>query len=433
MEFSADLLVVRNFFIALMIGALVGVEREKRKTQKDEISFGGLRTFILFAEAGAISAWLSLQLASPWLFILTVVAVSLVVTMGYVLGSHVKPDSLGLTTELAAITVCLLGGAVMYGYAEVAVGLGIVTASVLAFKQPLHGIVEKLGMDDIYAALKLLIATFVVLPILPHRTLDPWGALDPYELWLLVILISSLSLVGYVAVRWLGRARGTLVTGLTGGLASSTAVTVSFARESRLATPADPQASSVDALAAGILVSWVVMFVRILVAVSFVHAGLVRPIAPACASMAGVAAIGTTWFYVRHARTGRSDEAVPSDVPLKNPFSLLAAIRFCAVFAVVLLLVRFADLQFAASGMYAVAALAGLTDVDAITLTMARSARSGGETAVVAAGAVVIAAIANTIAKYGMIAVLGSAALRSRMLLPVVALVAAGVVALALG
>jgi len=423
MEVSPELLVIRNFFIALMIGALVGVEREKSKATKREITFGGLRTFILFAEAGAISAWLALQLAVPWLFILTVLAVAGVVTIGYVLESRVNPDSLGLTTELAAITVCLLGGAVMYGYAEIAVALAIVTASVLAFKQPLHGLVEKIGMDDIYAALKLLIASFIVLPILPHGAVDPWGALHPYELWLLVILISSLSLAGYVAVRWLGRARGALVTGLTGGLASSTAVSLAFARESC----DEARAPSEDALAAGILVSWSVMFARIVVAVAVVNADLVSEVLVPCASMAGVAAVAAALLHWRGAGKPKSQA---SEVPLKNPFSLWAAMKFGALFAAVLLVVKIVETRFAGQGLYAVAALAGLTDVDAITLSVARSARLGGD-AGAAVVAIVIAALANTIAKYGMVAALGSPALRWRLLPATAVVVVMGIMAIA--
>ena len=146
---------------------------------------------------------------------------------------------------------------VMFGERELAIALGVVTAAVLAYKQPLHGFVDKLGWDDVYAGLRLLIATFIALPLLPNRTIDPWGALNPYELWLLVILISSLSLVGYVLTRWLGPARGTALTGLTGGLVSSTAVTLSFAREAR------DNAQNVAALACGILLAWAVMFFRV--------------------------------------------------------------------------------------------------------------------------------------------------------------------------
>jgi len=204
---SPELIDVRNFIIALLIGALVGTEREKRKVAEQEVSFGGLRTFILFAQAGAVSAWLSIHLGYPWIFVATVAAISAIVVTGYVLESRVRPTEIGVTTELAAITVCLLGGAVMYGFVAIAVALAIVTSTVLAYKRPLHAAVAKISSDDLYAGLRLLIATFIVLPLLPDRTIDPWQALNPHRLWLLVILISGLSMVGYVAVRSCRRLR----------------------------------------------------------------------------------------------------------------------------------------------------------------------------------------------------------------------------------
>ena len=119
------------------------------------------------------------------------------VAIGYALTVRANPKSMGLTTETAALVVFVLGAMVMYGHHAVAVGLGVVTAAVLAYKQPLHGFVDKLGWDDIYPGLRLMIASFIALPLFPDQPVDPWGALNPYRLWLLVILISSLSLVGY--------------------------------------------------------------------------------------------------------------------------------------------------------------------------------------------------------------------------------------------
>src|SRR5262249_56067098 len=142
------------------------------------------------------------------------------VLAGYVLAARAHPESLGITTETAAITVCLLGAMTMLGYRELAVALGVVTAAVLAYKQPLHGLVEKIHWDDIFAGLRLLIATFIVLPLLPYRAVDPCGALNPYSLWLLVLLISSLSLIAYVGIRPLGADHGLLLTRLTRAPAS---------------------------------------------------------------------------------------------------------------------------------------------------------------------------------------------------------------------
>ena len=143
-----DGVVVRNFLLALAIGALVGIEREKHKTAEHPASFGGLRTFILLALAGAISAWLSQQLQSPWLFLLTAFAVLTLVLTAYILENR-QQSALGLTTEISAVIVCLLGGAVMYGQAELAVVLAILTSAILTFKQPLHGLVSQIDSSDL--------------------------------------------------------------------------------------------------------------------------------------------------------------------------------------------------------------------------------------------------------------------------------------------
>ena len=420
---EVDVTVVRNFLIAILIGALVGIEREKHKVAEHPSSFGGLRTFILFAQAGAIAAWLAQHLGTPWVFVATLVLVAITVIVAYVLESRVRPDSLGLTTEIAAFTVCLLGGAVMYGYAELAVALAILTSAVLAFKQPLHGMVQKLGTEDIYAGLKLLIATFIVLPLLPMEPIDPWQALNPYKLWLLVILISGLSLLGYVAVRWLGTARGTAITGLSGGLVSSTAVSLGFARQSR--TDKDPLAG--DTLAAGILLAWTVMFARVVVTVVIVYAPLAPRLLIPFIVMAAVTATSAGVFYWRGARRKRPLEQ-SEVVVVKNPFSLAAATRFGLLFAAVLLVVKITERYAPVEGLYVVAALAGLTDVDAITLSMAEFAQQSGLPAT-AAAAITVAALSNTVVKCGMVLVLGSPALRMRLLAATVAILLAGLLA----
>jgi uncharacterized membrane protein (DUF4010 family) len=411
---------VRDFSIALLIGALVGIEREKHKAVESAVAFAGLRTFILMAEAGAASAWLSLKLGTPWIFVATLLAVAAAMVTGHVLENRVSPDLPGLTTEVATLVVTLLGGMVMYGFPEIAVALAIVTSSVLTFKQPLHALVAKLGADDLSAGLKLLIASFIVLPLLPNHPIDPWQALNPYKLWLLVILISSLSLVGYVAVRALGSAKGTLLTGASGGLVSSTAVSLSFARESRMETGA----VAGHALAAGILVSWVVMFVRVVIEVAVVHPRLVARVLVPFSTMAAVAGLIAAASYRRSVATGDA-ESRPADVPLTNPFSLMAATKFGLVFAAVKLVVKLAQTYLPGEGLYVVAALAGLTDVDAITLSMADFARQGGDPAT-AVGAIAVASVANTLVKCGLVVALGSRSLRMRLLPATAAILAAG-------
>jgi uncharacterized membrane protein (DUF4010 family) len=421
-----DLTIARNFAIALFIGALVGIDREKRKTSADPVAIGGIRTFTLIAEAGAVSAWLSVQLASAWIFAAGVLALAGLVVAGYQASTRASPESLGLTTETAALAVFLLGGATMFGYPEAAVALAIVTSSVLAFKQPIHGLVDKIGTDDLFAGLKLLIATFIALPLLPNQPMDPWGALNPYKLWLLVILISSLSLVGYIAVRWFGQGRGTAITAVAGGLVSSTAVTLSFAKESKEAgrTGAGPL------LVGGILLAWMVMFGRVVVEVAVVNRALLPALLIPILSMGVAAAVGAGWLMMRGGDAKRP--AAGGEVPLENPFSLTAAIRFGLLFAAVLLVVALVQRYLPGRGLYAVAALAGLTDVDAITLSMAGCAGDGSCTQQNAIGSIVIAALTNTLVKAGMVFSLGAASMRAPIAAASAAIVAAGLLALGL-
>lgn len=411
MSDTVSLHLLWRFAIALFIGALVGIDREKKRGAENGRDIAGLRTFILFALTGALAAELSQRLASAWLFAVGGLLVGAIVTAGYAVFARVQA-SYGLTSEMAAFVVYLLGGVAIVGDPALAVALAIATAAVLAFKEPLHEIVTKIGRDDLYATLTLLICTFIVLPVLPNRAVDPWGALNPYTMWWLVILISGLSLIGYVATRMLGEGRGVPLTGLFGGLVSSTAVTLSFARRSREAGAT----ATTDALAAGILLAWAVMFGRILIEVAVVSRALVAPIAVpmACVGAVTLAAAALLLWHGRRAgvRGGADAEAVP----LENPFSLASAIRFALLFAAVLLVVKLVETYLPGRGLYAVAALAGLTDVDAITLSVAGAAAEGTVDADMAVAAIVIAALSNTLVKTGFVVAIGTAALKRRLL-----------------
>ena len=415
--------VVLSFALALAIGALIGVERERTK-RAGEPSLAGLRTFVLLSEAGALSAWLARELAVPWLFVGTGLFVTALLVAGHLAEVRARPEAIGLTTEVAGLVTFLLGGTVLFGHAELAVALAITSAAVLAFKEPLHGLVGRLGREDLEAGLKLLIATFIVLPVLPDRTVDPWGVLNPYSMWWLVILISALSLAGYAATRAFGQGHGLVLTGLAGGLVSSTAVTLGFARQSR-----ERGHGSVEAMAAGLLLAWAVMFARVGVAVALVHRPLLAPLLRPLGAMGAAALVAAAVSYLRARRAVASERA--PDVNLRNPFRLTASIRFALFFAATLLVVELVRRSLPAGGLYAVAALAGLTDVDAITLSMAELARGGGA-AEVAAGAIAVAALTNTLVKCGLVIVLGSPELRRPALRATAAIIACGSLAFVL-
>lgn len=418
---------IGNFAVAVLIGALVGIEREKRKAEEGDLGTGGLRTFILLALVGAIAGWLSHQLGSPWLVAAGLLVVAAAVVAGYAVEASVRPGALGLTTEIAALAVYLLGAMTMLGYRELAVGLAIVTAAVLAYKQPLHGFVDRIGWSDVFAGLRLMIATFIVLPLLPDRAVDPWEALNPHTLWLLVLLIAGLSMVGYIATRLLGTHRGTAVTGLTGGLVSSTAVTLSFARQSRDQT----NAAAANALAGGILLAWCVMFGRVIVEVLVVNRQLLAMLlVPMVAMALAAGAAGGLCLWRSLALHARQGAGGAPEVPLTNPFSLTSAAKVAAFFALVTLVVKIVQTEFPGGGVYVVAVLAGFTDVDAITLSMAELAKTEDATASV--NAIVLAVLANTLAKCGMVVALAGAPLRRPILLATAAIVAAGAAALSI-
>jgi len=406
-----------DFALALFIGALIGIEREKKKAGDQEAA-AGLRTFILLAELGATAAWLSLKINQPALFLVTGVLAALVALLGYATAARRNPDAFDLTTQVAVILVYLLGGAVLLGYRQGAVALAIITSALLAYKEPLHDLAGRLDRDDLYAVLKLLIATFVVLPVLPDQTVDPWNALNPYKMWWLVILISGLSFAGYVASRRFGARRGTALTGVLGGLVSSTVVTLTFARRSR---EADAGALA-DSLAAGLLLAWVVMFLRVLVMVALLGPALLVPLAPPLLAMAGIAAGGALLGLHRPAGVA----AMPDEVPLRNPFSLTAALHFALFFAAVLVLVQLARQHVSGQGLYVVAGLAGLSDVDAITLSMIDYARPGGAASAMAVNAIIIASVGNTVTKCVIALMLGARAFGLRMALATLAILAGG-------
>lgn len=406
MPAGLDPQLVWGFAAALLIGLLVGIEREKHKSGPDDAGIVGVRTFVFFSLTGAVAGWLSQQLDSGWIFAAGLLAVAALCVAGYLAQTRIHPRSLGLTTEIAAIGVYLLGGACLVGQIGVALALAVVFSAVLAYKQPLHDLVAKLGSEDIEAGVKLLAASFIVLPLLPREPVDPWGAIEPYSVWLLVILIAGLSLIGYVAARALGPQRGAAVTGLAGGLVSSTAVTLAFARQSR-----SESGRSDDALASGLFLAWGIMFVRVLVEVWVVHAPLVSALLPPLGAMGAVTLASS---LILAARSRPQPEPAAPEVLLRNPFSLTAAAQFALLFVAVLLVVKLAQQYAPGEGYYVIAGVAGLTDVDAITLSMARLVREGGTNAQTGVSAIVLASLTNTVVKCGMIVVLAGPGLRRR-------------------
>ncbi|HEX5687493.1 MAG TPA: DUF4010 domain-containing protein [Ideonella sp.] len=414
----------RSFLAALLIGALIGIEREKKKDAEPARAIGGIRTHALLALVGGASAWLARELQVAWVFVVVLGSVGAMAVASHVRRGRDEADEPpGITSEIAVMAVLLLGAMAVVGNQTLAVALAVAVSAVLAFKQPLHELVRRVGLDDILAVIKLLIASVIVLPLVPNELVDPWQAINPYQLWLLVVLISSLSLAGYVAMRWLGPARGTAITGMAGGLVSSTATTLSFARDSRIATPF----SSGDTISAGILLAWLVMFLRVSVIVAIVNRQLLEVIWPPMLVMALVTAGFAARLYLAGAAAATAT-AADHAIVVKNPFSLSAAIRFGALFAVVLVVVKLAQQHLSNAGLYAVSALAGAADVDAIVLSLASDGQNSPDLTQ-AAWALLVALLANTVVKVSTVVLVGRGPVRKHVLIASAFICAAGAAA----
>ncbi len=388
---------IAGLLIALLGGTAVGLERQwSGHADGPSARFGGIRTFSLLGLVGGLSGWLWSAGVSGPAALLFAGGVALVVA-AYVAASRQDIDG---TTEAAALVVLAAGALAGVGSLQLASGMVALTTLLLVEKSRLHALVKQIDDVGLRSGVRFAVMALVVLPLLPAGAYGPLGGIRPREIWALVLFFSALSFAGYLARRLVGPGHGYLVTGLLGGLVSSTNVTFTFARSSR------SDASMEQALAFGAVGANAVLYPRVLIATAILNVAVVGPLARYLVVPAVVAAIiaaaGARWVA-----------ATPSpDVPQTNPLQLGAALQMGALFQAVLMLVHGARELFGASGVYTSAAALGLTDVDALTVSMARDiARTiSPETA---ATAIAIGVAANTAMKLGLAIGLGSRGFRA--------------------
>jgi uncharacterized membrane protein (DUF4010 family) len=411
-----------RFGAALLIGALIGLEREFIQQRSGDPDFAGIRTFSLITLLGAAAAYLSNQFGIL-LFVVTYLGMVLLIWASH-LGDIYRGESEGITTEVVALIAPLLGGMVIWDLPELAAALGVISALVLALKPTLHGLARRMSPTDLRATLEFALISAVVLPILPNEHYGPFDILNPREIWLLVVLVSAISFFGYVLMKVLGAERGLGIVGLLGGLVSSTAVTLSFSGRSK----DTPKLSQM--LAMGIVLASGVLFPRVLVEIWAVNADLLPLVAGPIVAMLAVGLIGAALAY--RSRRGESSQ-VDSGVDLRNPLKLTTAVGFGLLFAVLLLIVRGASEIFGDAGVYLASAIAGLADVDAITLSASELAAKGQMQPRVAANAILLAVLMNTGFKAGAAAVIGSPELRRTVLRVMILVWLTGIVTAILG
>jgi uncharacterized membrane protein (DUF4010 family) len=385
---------VYSLAIALSLGMLIGLERGWQARERPEGQrVAGIRTYALIGLLGGVCA---LE-PGPWLAATGLGIVGLLVGVFHYLEARNDHD-LGLTSLFAALLTFGLGVLAVRGQPLAAAAAATAAVILLASKSSLHAWVRAVSWPELRGFLVLVFMSALVLPLMPSVAIDPWGALVPSEIWFLAIMIAALSLVGHGAVRILGPGRGLAVSALAGGLMSSTAVGLLFARNAR---QAPEQAQS---LAGGALLSSGVMSCRTLLLIGLIRPALLPSLLPGLVGLGLVLFVGGAMVM----RLARSDSAAPGASPIvaPQPFDLFVTLRLAGLISLVMLTARLASLALGQGGVLIVSILAGMADVDAVTLSLARA-----HAPVPDAGMIVLAigaAIAsNTLAKSVLAVVLG--------------------------
>ncbi|RMG29483.1 MAG: MgtC/SapB family protein [Gammaproteobacteria bacterium] len=405
--------VLLNLLLALALGLLIGMERGWHEEQEHGARFAGIRTFGLLGLLGGLWALLAAQLGELLLAV-AFAAVAVVILIAHVEAMRIDRDQ-GITTVIAALLTFGLGALCLRGMRMEAAAMAVVTAFLLDIKPQLHGLLRRMTPQEMRGILKLLLISVVLLPLLPDRNYGPWGALNPYQIWWFVVLIAGISFTGYLAMRLFGSGHGILLTGLLGGLTSSTATTLHFAHLHR-------RGQDASLLAAGVLVASAIMFPRVLVIVTIVNPDLLPPLVVPLGLMFLAALLAAAWFYLR--RPERGDGMAPE---LGNPFELVPAVKFGLLLTLVILATSALKAWMGSQGVYLAAGVSALADVDAITLSLARLAEQDLPTRVACNG-ILIASVANTLVKGGFALAVGGGRLGARVLagfLPTLALGAA--------
>lgn len=377
--------ILKNLLAAFAVGILVGLERGWSDRKEEEgLRIAGVRTFSLVGILGGVWAILSVEMGE-WMLFAAFIVIAILVVVGHAVDASQSGD-LGTTTAFSLLLTFSLAAWAALGYYIPALVTTVVVVAMLGMKSVLHRALEKVNTEEAYAGLKLLIISVIFLPLLPNEGFGPWEALNPYWIWWMVVLICGISFVGYFAIKHIGNEWGTLVTSITGGLASSTAVTLSLAQFAK-----DQKKKTL--FMGGVMIASSIMFIRMMIEVAVVNYTLILSLwIPVLIMFIGVLLAGY-WLWKRGEKDGTDQE-----IQIDNPFELGTALKFGALLALILLLAEGMKEWFGDQGIYLLSFISGLVDVDAIALSLSKMALQDLSTEVATLG-IVIAAASNTIVK----------------------------------
>lgn len=388
-----DPLFIQNSILSLVLGFLIGLQRAMHTIYSHKAQdFGGARTFSMIALFGYLSSWFSTFI--PYFFLASALIAGLLLIGAYIVNSIASPEK-GSTTEFAALITFIVGGMLHFALPIFSVFITMLVLFVLNIKDKVQEYEQTITKQDLSAAILFMLMTFVILPILPNKPIDPMGLVNLYTVWIMVVLVAGISFFGYIAIRILGTTRGIGVAGLFGGLVSSTAVAMSMARQ------VHQNGFLAKNLAIGITLASSMMLIRAGIEMWVINPALTRAfiIPIAVGSLSGFGYIALLYFTSKR-------ETIPQDIEFKNPFDLKEALFMGLIFGATLALIKLANLYIGNMGVYAIASLSGIADVDAIVLSLSALAKNGLNPTT-AHYAIMIAIITNTIAKMGLVLFLG--------------------------
>ena len=409
------LIIFQQLGIALALGLLIGTERgwhERAEPEGQRVA--GIRTFGLAGLLGGLIGLLSLKLTVAFAGFAFIGFAGLVIA-SYWLGLRNNSDQLGITTEVALLMTFTLGLLSTSGYPLIAAASAVIVTILLGLKPVLHAWLTRLSGSELIAALKFLLISVVMLPLLPNQGYGPWAAFNPHLAWWMVVLVSGLSFIGYVSIKLAGSRRGIIVSSLLGGLVSSTAMTLNLSRYAR-----EGRYSS-NLLAAGVLAASSIMFPRVLIETAVINPALIPSLASPMIVMTLVTLAVAVYFW----RMVPNEDSV-HQAPLPNPFELGSAVKFGLLLAAIMIMATGAQQVFGNSGLYVLALAAGLADVDAIALSVAKMSTHGLDSDV-ARNAILIAAFTNSVIKIMLALVIGGWSLGLRTGIATMAAIGLGI------
>lgn len=405
-----------NLAVAVCIGLLIGIERGwNSRHQVEGERVAGVRTFSLIGILGAITG-LFTQEYGVVVFVIIFLSHSALVVAGYILSAKNSSSDKGLTTEIASLITLLLSTASAIGHPMIAAAGAVILVSFLGLKKYLHDWVASLKKEELLASLKLLLLSLVVLPLLPDKDYGKVGTINPFEVGWMVVLIAGVSYIGYIGVKLAGAKKGLSITALFGGLASSTAVAISFSKLAK-------QHKNIERiLASGVILASSIMFPRILLEIAVVNPSLLSLVIIPICLMFLICLIATWKLW----RSSHPQDKKTDGVNLKNPFEIISAVKFGLILMAVMYLSQVVESTIGDKGIYLLSVISGLVDVDAITLSLSQMSLNDLSNTMASRG-IVIAAITNTIFKFGFFMVV---ARTKKLLYTGLSMIAVGVVGL---